>query len=151
MATVAVALSKQLQAELIDSGGLREVRQALNRTNQLVAQLGLIAAEQSRQLTATQTQVRRTLASVDSATIDSTLRNVRTTSGNAAALTDSLRITASQLNGTLAQLRNPNGTVGKLLTDSLLYADLRRLLTRVDSLTLDFKKNPRRYINLEIF
>jgi phospholipid/cholesterol/gamma-HCH transport system substrate-binding protein len=99
VATVAVALSRQLQAELIDSGGLREVRQALNRTNQLVAQLGLIAAEQSRQLTATQTQVRRTLASVDSATIDSTLRNVRTTSGNAAALTDSLRLTASQLNG----------------------------------------------------
>ena len=95
--------------------------------------------------------MRRTLASVDSATIDSTLRNVRTTTGNAAALVDSLRITASQLNGTIAQLRNPNGTVGKLLTDTLLYSDLRRLLGRVDSLTIDFKKNPRRYINLEIF
>jgi phospholipid/cholesterol/gamma-HCH transport system substrate-binding protein len=151
VATIAVALSKQLQAQLVDSGGLQEIRQTLARTNALVAQLATIAAEQSRQLSRTQGTVRRTLSSVDSATVDSTLRNVRTTTANAAALTDSLRLTASQLNGTLAQLRGGNGTAGKLLTDTLLYADVRRLVTRIDSLTLDFKKNPRRYINLEIF
>jgi phospholipid/cholesterol/gamma-HCH transport system substrate-binding protein len=88
---------------------------------------------------------------VDSAVIDSTLRNVRTVSANASALTDSLRLTAASLNATLARLQRGEGTAGKLLTDSLLYADVRRLVTRIDSLTLDFKKNPRRYINLEIF
>ena len=151
VATIAVNLSKQLQAQLVDSGGLQEIRQTLARTNALVAQLATIAAEQSRQLSQTQGTVRRTLSSIDSAAVDSTLRNVRTTTANAAALTDSLRFTASQLNGTLAQLRGGNGTAGKLLTDTLLYADVRRLVTRIDSLTLDFKKNPRRYINLEIF
>ena len=41
--------------------------------------------------------------------------------------------------------------VALLLNDPGLYNDLRRVLTRVDSLTADFKKNPKRYINLEIF
>ncbi|MGZ8412802.1 MAG: MlaD family protein [Gemmatirosa sp.] len=151
VATIAVNLSKQLQAQLVDSGGFAEMRQTLARTNALVAQLAAIAAEQSRQLSQTQGAVRRTLSSIDSAAVDSTLRNVRTTTANAAALTDSLRLTAAALNGTLAQLRTGQGTAGKLLTDTLLYSDVRRLVTRLDSLTLDFKKNPKRYINLEIF
>jgi phospholipid/cholesterol/gamma-HCH transport system substrate-binding protein len=151
VATIAVNLSKQLQAQLVDSGGLADVRQTIARTNALVAQLAAIAAEQSRQLSATQGTVRRTLSSIDSAAVDSTLRNVRTTTANAAALTDSLRRTASELNGTLAQLRTGQGTAGKLLTDTLLYSDVRRLVTRLDSLTLDFQRNPRRFINLEIF
>jgi phospholipid/cholesterol/gamma-HCH transport system substrate-binding protein len=151
VATIAVNLSRQLQAELVDSGGLRDVRQTLARTNALVAQLATIAAEQSRQLSATQASVRRSLAAVDSATVDSTLRSVRATAANAAALSDSLRFTVARINGTLGLLQNGNGTAGKLLTDTLLYADVRRLVSRLDTLTLEFKRNPRRFINLEIF
>jgi phospholipid/cholesterol/gamma-HCH transport system substrate-binding protein len=151
VAAIAVEISKRLQQELVAGGGLSEMRQTLARTNALVAQLATIAAEQSRQLSQTQTTVRRTLSSIDSAAVDSTLRNVRATTANAAALTDSLRLTAAALNGTLAQLRSGQGTAGKLLTDTLLYSDVRRLVTRLDSLSLDFQKNPRRYINLQIF
>jgi phospholipid/cholesterol/gamma-HCH transport system substrate-binding protein len=43
------------------------------------------------------------------------------------------------------------GTAAKLINDPGLYNDLRTLTQRLDSLTADFKKNPRRYINLEIF
>lgn len=145
VATIAVALTRRLQAELVDSGGLRDVRRTIAQTNALVAQLATIATQQSRQLTATQTQVRRSLAGVDSAKIDSTLSNVRTASANASALTDSLRITASRLNSTLAQLQNGQGSAGKLLTDTLLYANVQRLVGRLDSLTVDFQKNPGRY------
>ncbi|CAA9302477.1 MAG: hypothetical protein AVDCRST_MAG40-450, partial [uncultured Gemmatimonadaceae bacterium] len=35
--------------------------------------------------------------------------------------------------------------------DTLLYRDVRSLVTRIDSLTADFQKRPRKYINLEIF
>ena len=73
------------------------------------------------------------------------------TSKNLAAFTDSLRGTAQQLNAVLAKADRGDGTLGKLLNDPGLYYDLRRLSTRLDSLTLDFKRNPRRYINLEIF
>ena len=145
VATTAVALSRQLQAELIDSGTIRQVRRTIIASNALVAQLATIAAAQSRQLTATQAQVRRSLAGVDSAKIDSTLSNVRTASANASALTDSLRVTVSGLNATLAQLQNGRGSAGKLLSDTLLYADIRKVVGRIDSLTADFQKNPSRY------
>jgi phospholipid/cholesterol/gamma-HCH transport system substrate-binding protein len=51
----------------------------------------------------------------------------------------------------LAKLDSGQGTAGKLLTDTLLYQDLRNVVGRVDSLTADFKRNPKKYINLRIF
>jgi hypothetical protein len=41
--------------------------------------------------------------------------------------------------------------MGKLMNDPALYNDVRSLVTRLDSLTADFKKNPRKYIKLSIF
>jgi hypothetical protein len=37
------------------------------------------------------------------------------------------------------------------MNDPAVYARVDTLLMRLDSLTLDFKKNPRKYINLKIF
>jgi phospholipid/cholesterol/gamma-HCH transport system substrate-binding protein len=145
VATVAVSVSRRLQSEFVDSGALRDMRQAIGRTNALVAQIGQIAAVQSRELTATQAQVRQMLAAVDARKIDSTLTNVRQVSLNAAALTDSLRATTTQLNALLGRVQGGQGTAGKLLTDTLLYADIRKLVSRVDSLTLYFKENPGKY------
>jgi phospholipid/cholesterol/gamma-HCH transport system substrate-binding protein len=145
VATVAVNVSRRLQSELVDSGALRDMRQALTRTNALVAQIGQIAAVQSRELSATQAQVRGMLAAVDAKKIDSTLTNVRLVSANAAALSDSLRATTTQVNALLARVQGGQGTAGKLLTDTLLYVDIRKLVSRIDSLTLDFKQNPGKY------
>jgi phospholipid/cholesterol/gamma-HCH transport system substrate-binding protein len=151
VAGVAVNVSRRLEQEMVANGGIADLRAAIASSNALVLQLNRVVAEQSRQLTLTQAQLRRTVAAVDSATVDSTVRNFRTTSANMAAVADSLRITTGRLNATIAKLENGEGTAGKLLTDTLLYSDVRRLVTRIDSLTLDFQKNPRRYINLEIF
>jgi phospholipid/cholesterol/gamma-HCH transport system substrate-binding protein len=145
VATVAVSVSRRLQSEFVDSGGLRDMRQAINRSNALVSQLAGIAAAQNRQVSALENQVQGMLRTVDTRKIDSTLSNARTASANAAAISDSLRATTAQINALLARLNSNQGTVGKLLTDSLLYADIRRLVTRVDSLTLDFKNNPGKY------
>ena len=145
VATQAVALSSALRAELVDSGGLRDIRRTLAQTNALVAQLGRIAAEQNRQLSETQASLRRALSGVDPAKVDSTLSNVRLVSANAAALTDSLRLTASRLNATLGGLERGQGTAGKLLSDTALYGDVRKLVARIDTLTLDFQRNPGRY------
>ena len=95
--------------------------------------------------------VRRSANSIDSLQVDSTIRSLRATSANAADLTADLKTTTAKLNTVLAKLEKSEGTAGKLLNDPALYNDLRALLTRVDSLTLDFKKNPRRYIDLRIF
>jgi phospholipid/cholesterol/gamma-HCH transport system substrate-binding protein len=144
-------VSKAFELQLVQGGGIQDMRETLARTNRLVAQLSEIAGEQSRQLSATMTQLRRTAAAIDSTQVDSTVRNFQIASANVAALTDSLRTTTGKLNATLAKLESGEGTAGKLLTDTLLYRDVRALVTRLDSVTADFKKNPKRYINLTIF
>jgi phospholipid/cholesterol/gamma-HCH transport system substrate-binding protein len=144
-------VAKAVQLELVQGGGVADLRKTLAATNALARSLSVIAAEQSRQLSLTLTRFRNTAAAIDSVQLDSTMRNLQTTTKNLAAFTDSLRGTAQQLNAVLAKADRGDGTLGRLLNDPGLYHDLRRLTTRIDSLTLDFKKNPRRYINLEIF
>lgn len=145
VATQAVLLTNALRSEFVDSGGLRDVRRTLAQTNALVAQLGLIAAQQNRELSRTQASLRRALSGIDSSKIDSTLANVRSASANATGLTDSLRFTVSRLNATLAGIERGEGTAGKLLRDTALYGDVRKLVGRIDTLTLDFQRNPGRY------
>lgn len=144
-------VARAVQVELVQGGGVADLRKTLASMNSLARQLATIATEQSRQLALTQTRLRNTVAAIDSTQLDSAVRNLQVTSKNLAAFTDSLRGTAQQLNAVLAKADHGDGTLGKLLNDPGLYYDLRRLSTRLDSLTLDFKRNPRRYINLEIF
>ena len=144
-------VARSVQVELVQGGGIADLRKSLAAMNELARSLRTIANEQSRQLTLTQTRFRNTAAAIDSVQLDSTVRNLQLTSRNLAAFTDSLRGTATQLNSLLAKADSGDGSLGKLLNDPGLYHDLRRLTTRLDSLTLDFKQHPRRYINLRIF
>jgi len=144
-------VAKTVQLELVAGGGIADLRKTLAATNELTRQLSGIAAEQSRQLAATLTRFRSTAAAIDSVQLDSTVRNLQQTTRNLAQFTDSLGATTHQLNLVLSKLDKGDGTLGRLLNDPGLYYDFRRLSSRLDSLTLDFKKNPKRYINLEIF
>jgi phospholipid/cholesterol/gamma-HCH transport system substrate-binding protein len=83
--------------------------------------------------------------------VDSTVHNLQTASANMAGLTADLRQTNVALNGLISKLDKGEGTAGKLLTDTLLYRDVRNLVGRLDSLTADFKKHPKKYVNLSIF
>ena len=51
----------------------------------------------------------------------------------------------------LDKVNNGTGTAAKMLNDPAVYARLDTLLLRVDSLVMDLKKNPKKYINLRIF
>ena len=144
-------ITRTFEVQLVGEGGIVELRRAMENTNRLVLQLNTIAAEQSRQLAATTAALRRTAQAVDSAAVDSTVRNLQQSSANVAELTAELKATTSRLNGVLAKVDSGPGSVAKLINDPGLYNDLRTLTQRLDSLTADFKKNPRRYLNLEIF
>lgn len=47
-------------------------------------------------------------------------------------------------------LNNPNSTLGELTQDSELYDRINRLTADIDSLILDIKKNPKRYISIKL-
>lgn len=145
------AITTAMEAELVAAGGITEIRRTIANTNRLVGQLSSVVELQSRQLSLTMANLQRATAAVDSATIDSTIRNFRTASESAIALTEDLRSTNAQLATLIARLDSNEGTAGQLINDPALYQDLRSLVTRLDSLSTDFQRNPRRYINLSIF
>jgi len=144
-------MAHTFDVELVQAGGVRDLRKTIATTSALAAQMQSIAAEQNRNLTATLNAYRRAATAIDSARIDSTLRSFSSTSQNFAKLANTLDSASRQLNGALAKLNTGEGSAGRLLTDTSLYRDVRNLVGSVDSLMTDFKKNPKKYINLRIF
>ena len=151
-------ITKALNTDLIASGGIRDIRKSLANAAELSAsatrlsiQLNQIAAEQNRNLTATMASFRRAANAVDSASIDSTLNNFRTSSASLTRIASSLDSTTKRVNGLVGGIERGEGTVGKLMKDTLLYRDLRGLVTQADSVLADLKANPKKYINLKIF
>jgi phospholipid/cholesterol/gamma-HCH transport system substrate-binding protein len=145
------SITAAVRSEFVSGGGLADLRKVTGDMAALVAELGQIATAQSRELTITQQKLRATLAAVDSAVVDSTMRAIRTSTANVAVLTEELQHAQAQVKGILTKLDNGTGTAGKLLNDPTVYARLDTLLMRLDSLAIDVKANPRRYINLRVF
>jgi len=158
VATSVNAITTALQKELVTSGGAADLRKSIATSNvlllnmnRLVSQFAGIAAEQNRQLTLTQASLRRATSGVDSAKVDSTVKNFREASANMALLSADLRQTSLKLDSIIAKVSDGTGTVGKALNDPGAYNDIRALIQHMDSLMVDLKKNPKRYINLKIF
>jgi phospholipid/cholesterol/gamma-HCH transport system substrate-binding protein len=145
------ALTAGLNRELIADGGIRELRATIRNANEFLGELSRIAQVQSSELTKTQEAVRRVVSAVDSASVDSTVKALSGAATAMGVLATDLRTTTQQLNGVLAKLESGEGSAGLLLNDPGLYRDTRALLARLDSLTADFQRNPRKYINLTIF
>lgn len=68
---------------------------------------------------------------------------LNTTVDNVNALTENLTKFSNQLN-------DPNSTLGLLMNDPELYNKLNRVAADVDSLIVDIKKNPKRYISIKL-
>jgi phospholipid/cholesterol/gamma-HCH transport system substrate-binding protein len=152
------AITLPLRNQMADSGGVQDIREILRSTSALTKQLNGVILAQNVQLTAAMTSVNRSLRSLertasalDSLRVDSLQRNAGRATANVAAITDSLRQTMHALNVTMSRLERGEGTAGKLLSDTLLYNDVRRLVTRLDSVTADFKRDPRKYIKFSVF
>lgn len=89
------------------------------------------------------TSVHGIVADLDSVTsqiadapVASTIDNFNRISADLAALT--------------AQLENSNSTLGALLNDSGLYDNLTKASQSIDSLLVDIRKNPKRYISIKL-
>jgi len=145
------AMTSALEHEMVAGGGIRDLRQTIAATNRMVNEFAAVASEQSRQLSATMTSLRRATGAIDPVKVDSTIKNFRAASANLAEMSADLKATSSKLDAVLAKVDSGNGSAAKLLNDPGAYNDVRGLLQRMDSLLADIKKNPKRYINVKIF
>jgi phospholipid/cholesterol/gamma-HCH transport system substrate-binding protein len=151
-------MTKAINADLIASGGIKDMRKTLanaaelsQAATRLSIQLNSIAAEQNRNLTATMASFRRAATALDSAKIDSTMTNFRTSSASLTRIASNLDSTSRHANNLIAGLERGEGTAGKMLRDTLLYNDLRNVVTHVDSVIADLKSNPRKYLKFSVF
>ena len=144
-------VAEAFQIQMVREGGIQDLKGTISSTNRLVRQISQIADEQSREFSRLTRNLNRSVSAIDSAVVDSTMRNIRATTANLAQLTADFQDTRERMSTLLTKLESGDGSAAKLLNDPGLYNDVRALVQRVDSLTADFKKNPRKYINLEIF
>ena len=103
------------------------------------AQLGPIAAD-VKQITGNTSNITSDLAELSgqmkNLPLDSLVADLQTTTANLRALSD--------------ELGKPNSTLGRLINDPSLYDNLNTTITSLDSLFVDIKKNPKRYISIKL-
>ena len=63
----------------------------------------------------------------------------------------SVNATAVNLKTATDQLNSNESTIGLLLNDKTLYNHLDTTLGNVDSLLIDLKRNPKKYVNFKLF
>ncbi len=80
-------------------------------------------------------------------TIESGGKNLKKTE----ALIDNMDSSIKELDLTLKQINSRKGTMGKLVYDEKLYDNLTRAAASLDTLLVDFRKNPGKYVKVSIF
>jgi phospholipid/cholesterol/gamma-HCH transport system substrate-binding protein len=151
IASNVVVLTASLRKQFGEGNGLSQFRETLHKADGLMNDLSRLAKDQNAELTRTQVSLRRVGNAVDSAKVDSTIHALAGAANSVSALATDVHETTVKLNATLAKLSDGDGSASKLLNDPALFNDVRSLMVRLDSLTADFKKNPRKYIKLSIF
>jgi phospholipid/cholesterol/gamma-HCH transport system substrate-binding protein len=144
-------LTTTLKKEFVETNGLGDLRETVKKAGAMFTEISRVAEIQNAELVKTQMALRKAATAVDSLTIDSTLKSFKMAAANINSLAADLHATSAKLNATIDKATSGDGSLGKLMNDPGLYNDVRGLVTRIDSLAADFKKNPRKYIKLSIF
>ena len=66
------------------------------------------------------------------------------------SLLDNMMVVSENLKALSAELDNPNSTLGALTHDRQLYDNLSAASASLDSLLIDVKRNPKRYISIKL-
>ena len=95
--------------------------------------------------------------------LDSSIKNINTTSANFAKLSSALaeadlantvknlETTIASLNSVLGKIENGEGSLGKMANNDELYDNLSNASRELDLLLQDFRLNPKRYVNVSVF
>ena len=117
-----------------------ELNATLRSLNVATSQLGPVV-----------TNVKNITSNVDTITGDLTVMTGRLREAPIDSIADNIQATLANLNELTAQLNNRDSSVGKLLNDPALYDNLNATVASLDSLFVDIKRNPKRYISIKVF
>lgn len=131
---------------------------SMYRLDGITAQLALSSQQLTKLLVHLNSQVPGVMGDVHTITnnLTHTTGNLHEFSGNINSLP--IDSTVTQLNATIANLRSlseklndPNSNLGMLLNDKSLYNNANKAIADLDSLLIDIKQHPKRYINIKVF
>ena len=126
---------------------------SVRRMDNITADLGA-SVQSLRTVMAAMEPVSRNVTSI-TANVDTISGNLSTVSGElAAAPVDSimgeLNRTVANLEQITAALNNPDSSIGRLTSDPELYNNINSTVMSLDSLFVDIKRNPKRYISIKL-
>ena len=91
------------------------------------------------------------MATTNSEPVTTSIRDFGAASKKLSALSDQLSTTSTALDRVVGRLDRGEGSLGKAMTDSTLYDELRQTLKNTNQLVKDIQKNPKRYLKLSVF
>lgn len=130
------------------------LHQSINRLDDITAELNctlraLRAA--TANLGPITTDIKSITGNVDTMTGDLAVVSGRLRQAPIDSIAVDLSATMANLKQLTESLNNPDGSVGKLTSDPALYDNLNATITSLDSLFVDIKRNPKRYISIKVF
>ena len=66
------------------------------------------------------------------------------------SLSADIAATLANLRALSDELKNPDGSLGMLMNNPELYNNLNSTVSSLDSLFVDIKRNPKRYISIKL-
>ncbi len=148
--------------KLFDEDTVKNLQGSAADARQSLAQLHAMLDEQRGELREISVNLRRTSESVQKATsgpeLERTVKRMDQLSQRLEGTVATLDRSSGSLDSILARVERGEGTLGKLSKDEQLYKNavdatqnLNKAAEDLQKLVVDFRANPRKYINLKIF
>lgn len=139
---------------LVDNNN-KSITEALAHLNSITAGLDGAIGKDKQQLADIVTSIDKftKALSENSAHIDSIMTNVDSVTSALAEknVGESLGESLAELNSVLAKINGGEGTVGRLMCDEQLYANLTQASANLSALLADLKEHPKRYVHFSLF
>lgn len=134
-------------------GQVRSTLAAAERALNVVADVG--EGPIVNDITASLRSVRSAAAALDSIVSDPSIkesvRQLDEITEGVREMTEGLAAVTQQMALLVEQVRSPDGSVGRVLTDTTLYNDMHEVLESLRKLLDDVRERPGRYVNVKVF
>jgi phospholipid/cholesterol/gamma-HCH transport system substrate-binding protein len=143
---------------LLDAQTINDVKSTLSNLNAASQNANYILDQNKDKVSSVIDQANQLIASLNVAATD-----VKVVANNFKGISDSLSVkdfnaalknlesSSKELNNLLVHINSKQGSVGKLIYESTVHDQILKLAISIDSLAVDLKKNPKRYVRLSLF
>jgi len=132
-----------------------ELHDLLVDARRAVAQLGNSTEGPSREATSALASLRDLMQQLDqlvgSTSAQQTVDNMRDATRNLVQVTATLQRTSGSLDSILLKINTGRGSIGRMVNDTTLVADLHSASAALTALLTDLKAHPGRYVNVHVF